>query len=110
MSEFIRIGKKRDFPTNRATGIVVEGKNVCVANHEGRLYAFDDRCTHAESLLSAGDLEECEIVCPLHGARFSIETGAALTLPAVRPVRTHDIKVEGEDVSLRLKEPLPDEA
>ena len=33
-----------------------------------------------------GDLDGYELMCPLHGARFDIRNGAALSLPAVRGV------------------------
>jgi hypothetical protein len=33
-----------------------------------------------------------------------VTTGKALTLPAVKPVPKHDVKVEGEDVYVALSE------
>jgi nitrite reductase/ring-hydroxylating ferredoxin subunit len=39
----------------------------------------------------------------LHGARFSVETGEALTPPAVKPVKTHEVKVEGDAIFVKLK-------
>jgi 3-phenylpropionate/trans-cinnamate dioxygenase ferredoxin component len=104
MNEYIKVGKKADFPENRGTGVVVDGKNVCIVRHGDKAFAFDDRCTHAESLLSGGDVEGGEIGCPLHGARFSIATGEPMTLPAVKPVRIHEAKIEGDTVFVRLKE------
>ncbi|MFN0118404.1 MAG: non-heme iron oxygenase ferredoxin subunit [Elusimicrobiota bacterium] len=103
MSEFIKVGVKKDFPEGRATGIKVGDRYICVAHAVGAFYSFDDRCTHAESLISGGDIEEGdEVSCPLHGARFSIKTGKALTPPAVRSVKTHEVKVEGENIFIKL--------
>ena len=102
MSDFVRVGKASDFRSNEGTGVLVEGRPVCVIRTGDAFHAIDNRCTHAESELSGGEVEEGEIACPLHGARFSIETGEALTLPAVKPVRTHEVKVEGGDVFVRL--------
>jgi 3-phenylpropionate/trans-cinnamate dioxygenase ferredoxin subunit len=39
-------------------------------------------------------------MCPRHGAYFDVKTGAALTLPAILPVRTFGVQVEGDDVYL----------
>ena len=44
-------------------------------------------------------------MCPRHGAYFDVRTGAALTLPAVIPVRTYRVRIEDEDVFIDLDEP-----
>ena len=104
MSEFVQVGQKKDFPENQAIRIEVNGCSICIVNEKGSLYAFDDHCTHAEASLSGGDIEEGQVTCPLHGARFSIKTGEPLTLPAVKPVTIHEVKVEGENVFVKLKD------
>ena len=68
------------------------------------LRAFDDQCTHAEAALENVEIDGEEIDCPLHGAKFSVKSGQALTLPAVKPIRTHEIKVEGETLFVKLNE------
>ena len=102
MTDFVKIGQKKDFKDLAATNVTVGEKSICVARSGDIFYAFDDRCTHAQVMLSRGDLEQDEIVCPLHGARFSIKTGEALTPPAVRPVQTYDVKIQGDDVFVAL--------
>jgi 3-phenylpropionate/trans-cinnamate dioxygenase ferredoxin subunit len=105
MNDFVKIGPVANFPPYVTTGAQVNGVDVCVANHNGKFTAFDDSCTHAQAMLSGCDIEDGgEIACPLHGARFSVETGAALTLPAVRPVRMHEVKVVGSDVYIKINE------
>ena len=42
----------------------------------------------------AVEVEACEIICPRHGARFSLRTGDALTPPAYEPIRTFNVRVE----------------
>jgi 3-phenylpropionate/trans-cinnamate dioxygenase ferredoxin subunit len=37
-------------------------------------------------------------MCPRHGAFFDVTTGAALTPPAVMPVATYRVRIEGDDV------------
>lgn len=103
MTDFIRVGKKTDFPLNMATGIEINGRYLCIANDNGRLYALEDQCSHAQSLISGGEVEGGEIACPLHGARFEVASGAAKTLPAVKPVQTFDVKVEGDDVFVKVE-------
>jgi 3-phenylpropionate/trans-cinnamate dioxygenase ferredoxin subunit len=103
MSDFVKAGALKDFPVNRTTQVVIDGQDVCVANSGGQLTAFDDRCTHAFALLSGSDIEENCVTCPLHGARFDVTTGAAVTLPAVRPVKMHVLETRGDEIFIKLQ-------
>ena len=69
---------------------------IGVYNCNGSLYAIEDRCSHDDGPLCEGEWEtdECIAICPRHGARFDITTGAALTLPAFQPVDTFPVRVE----------------
>ncbi len=67
---------------------------VAVFSTGGELYAIDDTCSHAESSLAEGYVEDGTVECILHFARFCLKTGAALSAPAVDPVRTYPVKVE----------------
>jgi 3-phenylpropionate/trans-cinnamate dioxygenase ferredoxin subunit len=105
MSDFINVGPVSNFPPNQTTAVKMGDVEMCVANCNGAFTAFDDSCTHAHALLSGSDIEDgCEVMCPLHGARFNVQTGAALTLPAVKPLRMHQIKVENGAVFIKLND------
>ena len=102
MSEMVKVGTKSAFKDGQLTGVQANGNLVCVARAGETFYAFEDRCSHAQVMLSRGDLEDGEVVCPLHGARFSVQTGEALTPPAVKPVKTYAVKVDGDDVLVEI--------
>jgi 3-phenylpropionate/trans-cinnamate dioxygenase ferredoxin subunit len=70
----------------------VEGFALMVLRCGTQLYAIEDRCTHDGEPLSGAEVEECQIVCPRHGARFCLRTGEALTPPAYEPVRTFPVR------------------
>lgn len=53
---------------------------------------------------SAGQLGPKWIACPRHGARFDIMTGRALTMPATEPTVVHEVRVEGEDVFIKIND------
>jgi 3-phenylpropionate/trans-cinnamate dioxygenase ferredoxin component len=67
---------------------------IAVYNVGGELYAIDDICTHAEYTLSDGYIDEDEVECGLHGARFCIRTGEVRCLPATQNLATHAVVVE----------------
>lgn len=65
-------------------------------------FCLDDVCTHDGGTLSDGEHEGFEIKCPRHGARFDIRCGKALCMPATQDTRSHEVKVEGESILIRL--------
>jgi 3-phenylpropionate/trans-cinnamate dioxygenase ferredoxin component len=102
MEGFIRVAGLGDVPEGTLLGIELEGHRICLANSEGEIYAFRDNCTHKDFPLSAGELEDTEVTCDWHGARFDVRSGQALCLPAVRPVQTYEVKIEGEEIWVRV--------
>lgn len=82
--------------------VVVDGVEVLLCNFEGHIYAVEDVCTHDGAPLDQGELEGCRIICPRHGANFDVRNGAALTLPAVMPLPTYTVRIDGDDVYVDL--------
>lgn len=92
----------KNLPPGSARSYTVDGIEILLCNVSGRYYAIEDVCTHDGAPLDQGTLEGKCIVCPRHGATFDVETGEAVTLPAVIPVATFDTRVEGDDVIVAL--------
>jgi ferredoxin-nitrite reductase len=63
--------------------LTVNGVEVAVFRHQGRLYALQNACPHAGGELAGGELAGDEVVCPLHGHRFNVKTGSCSTDPAL---------------------------
>ena len=80
----------------------MSGQPVALYRIGDSVYATDGMCTHAAGLLADGFLEDGEIECPLHQARFDIRTGKALCEPAIENLRTYPVKVQGGDVLIDL--------
>jgi len=78
---------------------------VGVYNLSGELYAIEDRCSHDNGPLAEGDFDPDEgvAICPRHGARIDIRTGRPLSLPAVLPVETFPVVVEGGIVKVEVR-------
>ena len=65
-------------------------------------FAISDVCTHEWARLSEGEVDGETVVCPLHGACFSLSTGEALSLPAIDPVETFAVILQGDDICVDL--------
>lgn len=104
MSEFQHVASVAEVPDPSSLLVEVDDRLVVLIHAAGHFYALDDVCTHDGGPLSEGplDAKEGTIACPRHGAKFDIRTGAALTMPATKPTRAHEVKVEGDQVFVRL--------
>lgn len=101
MAEAVVVASVSDVPPGRVKVILVEGTRIALCNVGGTFYAVGDVCTHDHGPLGEGELHEFAIECPRHGARFDVRTGTVLCLPAVFPIPTYEVFVEGETVKLR---------
>ena len=78
------------------------GKTICVARVGDEVFAVDDTCSHSDASLAEGDVTDFKIECWLHGAEFDLRTGEALTPPAVAPLHTYGVHVDGDSVTVEI--------
>jgi 3-phenylpropionate/trans-cinnamate dioxygenase ferredoxin component len=93
-----RVAKVSEIAPGTTRRVVADSVEMLLCNVAGTIYAIEDVCTHDGGALDQGELEAEHIVCPRHGATFDVRTGEALTLPAVLPLMTFQVSVEGDDV------------
>ena len=84
-------------PTQLADGqrlsVEVDDVPALVIRQGDEFYVIEDVCSHDGQPLTDGDIANCAIICPRHGAKFDLKTGAALCMPATRPIRTFRVEV-----------------
>ena len=103
MAEWVKVARAADVVEDgRAKVVEANGQRLALARVGGQVYAVQDLCTHDGGPLGEGEVVGDQIECPRHGARFDVKTGRAVTLPAVVPVKTFPVKVEGEEISVEL--------
>ena len=98
----IRITDAEQLNPGQMLGIMVEDKNILLANIDGSLFVIDNKCNHEDAILYNGALKQDCVECPLHGSRFSFKTGQPLEEPATEPVKTYAInkQLDGYYISL----------
>jgi 3-phenylpropionate/trans-cinnamate dioxygenase ferredoxin subunit len=101
MSGWVDVGASTQVEASSHLGAEVDGYLVRVVRVAGTLYAFEDRCTHDDSPFDDAELDDCEIICPRHGARFSLRDGAALTPPAYEPLRIFEVRENAGRIEVR---------
>lgn len=100
-SRRLRVCAVGDLPPGEAMKVETDPP-VAVFNVDGEFFATDDTCTHEESSLADGYIDGDQVECSFHFAKFCIRTGAALSFPAVTPLKTLSVVVDDGEVYLVL--------
>lgn len=101
LSEWTRVCLESELQPGEYKVVDADGTDVAVFNLEGKVFAIEDVCTHDGAQLTGGPVEGCEIVCPRHGARFCIKTGAALTPPAYEDTAVISVHIHQDAIYVR---------
>jgi len=93
----IRVAEVGDIEDGEALKVPAEatghGDAIAVFHDGGAYYALDDTCSHGRASLSEGWIEDGEVECPLHSARFCLKSGEPQCMPATVAARTHRVEV-----------------
>ena len=88
--------------------VEADGQDIALVRCQEGVFAIGNRCSHADVDLSEGEVEGCTLECWLHGSQFDLKTGMPLTPPAVQPVPTYAVVIDGEgDAARVLIDPQP---
>lgn len=101
MSEFVSVGRIGDFVSGQGKMVTVNGRHVALFRLGDDFYAIDNLCLHKAGPLCEGFIDNDVVTCPWHGWSYEIRTGTLVQDPRVG-VSKHDVRVEGELISVRL--------
>ena len=99
---FLEIAPADQLPVGERIYIEAEGKPIVIFNMAGKLFAIGDVCSHDNGPVGDGEIEENEIICPRHGARFDIRNGKATSLPAVIDIPSYPVRVVAGMIEIGL--------
>ena len=80
----------------------VNGTSVIVVNSKDKIFAVRNLCSHAYETLECGRVRAGWISCPVHGARFDLETGNPMNPPATMPIDTYEVRIEGDTIEVAV--------
>jgi naphthalene 1,2-dioxygenase ferredoxin component len=99
---WVRAAARSDLAEGEVLGIEVAGHSIALYDVDGRIFATDNICTHAYARLSDGWLDGGLIECPLHAARFDVQTGKVLDPPATEDLKTYPVRVVDDVIQVKL--------
>ena len=103
MAHFVKVGTIAELEDLEAGKLVeASGRSIAIFNLGGRFYAIENTCPHRGGPLSEGIMAGEEVICPWHGSRFNVKTGAVMTPPAQQGVKSFPVRVTGNDVEVEI--------
>ncbi|MYL96938.1 Rieske 2Fe-2S domain-containing protein [Novosphingobium sp. FGD1] len=104
MSEkaFVAVAKLEDIPAGARKVVEIGGVSVILVHAKDRIFAVRNLCSHAYETLECGRVRAGWISCPVHGARFDLETGKPLNPPATMPIETYAVRTIGDTIEVAL--------
>ena len=81
--DYVEAGKVSEITEGHMKHVEINGKEIAIANLDGKFYAFADRCGHMNARLSRGNINQNIVTCPFHAARFDITSGKKIGEPVL---------------------------
>ena len=130
--DYVEAGKVNEISNGQMKHVEIKGKEIVIANLNGKFYAFAERCNHMNARLSGGNITQNTVTCPFHAAKFDITSGKktgepVLEIPpGMEPLpptwqkymesvgkemsyiktydqETYEVKVEGDSIKVRAQ-------
>lgn len=102
MTGFTPVARVDELGEGQQKLVRVGAAAILLCKSDGQVFAIENRCTHDNEQLLNGPMRKCTIVCPMHGARFSLKNGAVLGGPAMEPLTTFPVRIAGEFIEVAL--------
>jgi nitrite reductase/ring-hydroxylating ferredoxin subunit len=99
-----RVASTSEIGVGEMLCVELEGLELLICHLAEGFFAVDNICSHAHARMSEGRLRGHRIMCPLHGAAFDVRDGSVMRPPAIQPIRSHSIRVSGEDILVALSD------
>ena len=104
MAKFVKVGNRSEFQDLEAGKLVdAGGQSIAIFDLGGNYFAIENTCPHRGGPLAEGEMNGEEVICPWHGARFNIKTGAVVAPPASQGVKSFPVRVTGDDVEVEIE-------
>lgn len=100
---FVPVARASELTDGQPLEVDADGAPVVLVSSQGTVYALGARCPHLAAPLGEGWLYRGELVCPWHGSRFDLPTGAVRQGPASAPLPCYDTRIEGDQVAVRRR-------
>ena len=81
--DYVEACKVNEIDNGQMKHVEINGKEIAIANVDGKFYAFSDRCSHMNARLSRGNIRQGVVTCPFHAAKFDVTSGKKISEPVL---------------------------
>jgi nitrite reductase/ring-hydroxylating ferredoxin subunit len=81
--DYVEAAKVSEISNGQMKHAEINGKEIVIANLDGKFYAFAERCGHMNARLSRGNINQNIVTCPFHAAKFDITSGKKIGEPVL---------------------------
>lgn len=93
----------KDLADGHSKAVDIRGKRLMVVRLKGRLLAVENRCSHMGVPLADGALNNGQLVCPWHEARFCAASGDHQAGPGFCGLEKFPVRVRAGRIEVALK-------
>lgn len=91
-----------EVPATGTKVVTIEGRKVLLCRSAAGIHAMDEVCPHQTLSLDGGRVRGTSIICPHHGARFSLEDGRSMSPLTPKPLTLYPVTEEGGELDVAL--------
>lgn len=100
--DYVTIASEDELANGERLYVEIDEFRIVLFNIAGQLYAIGDVCSHDDGPISEGDLEDHQVACPRHGARFDVRNGAVITPPASVDIPAYPVRLHRGQIQIGL--------
>lgn len=94
----ISVMKLNDLPLGSKQCVKAGETEILLIHLETGIAAVEAECPHAGAKLIEGAVCNGRLVCPWHMATFDLPTGKLIEPPAMRPLKSYPVRIEGDRI------------
>lgn len=104
MSEktFVAVAKLDELPAGTKIVAMAGSVELVLCNTKDKIFAVENLCSHAHEKLDCGKMKNGWLSCPVHGARFDLETGEPMNPPATMAIKTYEVRIAGDTIEVAI--------
>jgi nitrite reductase/ring-hydroxylating ferredoxin subunit len=101
-AEFYPVLEAGEIAAGKTRVVQAGGKAVLLCNIGGRIHAVENLCSHLAAPLDRARIRDGMIICPVHGAKFDPESGAARCPPASAPLTVFTTRINNGWIEVQI--------
>ncbi len=98
---FERALPESDLTEGQPKKVTLNCTDIFLLKQGTQIFALANKCSHMGGPLNEGKIEDESVICPWHGSRFCLKTGAVLDGPSTHPQPKLDVEVRDGQVFVR---------